>query len=74
MSDLSEAEGYLPQMQEALQALIDRIPREFSCCSRYQECSEQMACTNPNRELALRCAYRKNLHSGKVFYGRNRNV
>ena len=74
LGDLSEAATYLPQMQEALQSILDRIPKEFSCCSRYQSCSDQKACVNPNRDMALRCAYRKVLHGGKVFFGANRNV
>ena len=74
LTDLAEASAYLPQMQEALQSIIDRVPKEFSCCSRYQECSDQRACTNPNKDMALRCGYRKALHSGKVFYGENRNI
>ena len=74
LSDLAEASAYIPQMQDALQAVIDRIPKDFSCCSRYEECSDKKACTNPNKDVALRCGYRKALHSGKVFYGENRNI
>ncbi|MBQ9248900.1 MAG: hypothetical protein IJ179_00860 [Oscillospiraceae bacterium] len=74
LSDLADAAAYIPQMQEALQAIIDRIPKDFSCCSRYEECSGKKACTNPNKDMALRCGYRKALHSGKVFYGENRNI
>ena len=74
LADLAQAADYLPQMQEALQSIIDRIPKDFSCCSRYQECSDRKACTNPNKDMALRCGYRKALHSGKVFYGENRNI
>ena len=74
LPDLAEAAAYIPQMQEALQAIIDRIPKDFSCCSRYEECSDKKACTNPNKDMALRCGYRKALHSGKVFYGDNRNI
>ena len=74
LRELSEATRYLPQMQEALQSILDRIPKDFSCCSRYQECSDKRACTNPNRDQALRCGYRKALHKGNIFYGENRNV
>ena len=74
LSDLAEAERYIPQMQEALQSILDRVPKEFSCCSRYQACSDARSCVNPDKSLALRCAYRKVLHGGKVYYGPNRNV
>lgn len=71
---LDKARDYLPQMCEALQSLIDRIPKEFSCCSRYEQCSGARACVNPDRDLALRCAYRKVLRRGTVYFGENRNV
>ena len=74
LESLSGALDYAPFICAALQTLIDRIPRDFSCCSRYRDCSEQKACVNPDRGLALGCAYRKILHSGRVFYGENRNV
>ena len=74
LESLAAALDYAPYIRAALQTLIDRIPRDFSCCSRYQACSEQKACVNPDRALALGCAYRKVLHSGRVFYGENRNV
>ena len=74
LHDLSEAVRYLPQMQEALQSILDRIPKEFSCCSRYGECSDKRACTNPNRDQALHCAYRKALRQGRIYYGENRNI
>lgn len=74
LNDLAEAAAYAPQLRAAVQMLIDRIPRDFSCCSRYEACSEQRACVNPDKNLALGCAYRKILHSGTVYYGENRNV
>lgn len=46
----------------------------FGCCSRYEECSDAKHCTHPDIMIASRCAYRQNLHSGKIFYGKNRNV
>lgn len=74
LRELGEAERYLPQLQEALQSILDRVPKDFSCCSRYLECSDRRACTNPNRDQALRCGYRRALRQGKIFYGENRNV
>ena len=74
LSDLAEAACYAPQLQEALQGVLDRIPTDFSCCSRYRECSDRRACLNPDRDMALRCAYRKALRDGRVFFGENRNV
>jgi len=74
MNDLSEVIDYENYILKNLQILIDRVPTDFSCCSRYLECSNMQACTHPDYDKALRCGYRKALHSGKVFYGENRNI
>ena len=46
----------------------------FACCARYEECSEAKVCIHPNRLYSTACAYRKNLESGKIFYGNNKNI
>ena len=46
----------------------------FDCCSRYMECSDEKTCINPYPELRLMCNYRKIMESGRVFYGKNRNI
>ena len=61
-------------LQEILQLIIDRIPKEFDCCSRYKECSDAMRCIHPDKDFALLCGYRKILRSGRIFYGKNRNI
>lgn len=53
---------------------INRYPKEWSCCSRYMECSDAKACIHPDKTLALSCGYRKILNSGRIFYGKNRNI
>ena len=55
-------------------AAILHIPHEFDCCSRYEQCSDAKKCIHPDPEFALLCGYRKILASGRVFYGKNRNV
>lgn len=57
-----------------LQDAIDRLPKEWDCCSRYMECSNAKRCVHPDPTLALKCGYRKILASGKIYYGENRNV
>ena len=74
MGDLSELPHYTETILQSLQSIIDRLPSEFSCCSRYEECSNARICTNPNKALAVRCSYRKKLKNGTVFFGKNRNV
>ncbi|MEI8200112.1 MAG: hypothetical protein WCG21_08620 [Eubacteriales bacterium] len=46
----------------------------FGCCSRYEECSAAMTCLHENKLYSTGCYYRKNLDSGRIFYGVNRNV
>ncbi len=47
---------------------------KFACCSRFEECSDAKICIHPNRKYAKGCFYKKNLESGKIFYGKNRNI
>ena len=53
---------------------VNRYPKDFDCCSRYEACSDAGACIHPDKSFALGCGYRKILHSGKIYYGKNRNV
>lgn len=63
-----------PALAEVMKATVDRTPKEWDCCSRYMECSDAMRCVHPDKKIALSCGYRRILNSGKVFYGKNRNV
>lgn len=57
-----------------LDQAIDSTPKEFDCCARYEECSNARKCINPRPDLAVGCGYRKIMKSGRIFYGKNRNV
>jgi len=46
----------------------------FGCCSRYEQCSDEMKCVHPDKEHARGCMYKVNLDNGKIFYGKNRNI
>lgn len=46
----------------------------FSCCSRYEACSDALECVSPYPELKRACSYRNKLLKGTVFYGKKRNV
>ncbi len=59
------------QITARLDWLIDRIPVQFDCCSRYEQCSDALQCVHPNPSVAIGCRYRRNLKQGKVFYGKN---
>lgn len=67
-------EGYADLIMRLIAATVDRYPAEWSCCSRYMECSNARACVNPDKRIALACSYRKALNSGRVFFGENRNI
>lgn len=47
---------------------------KFGCCSKYIECSNAKKCLHENLFYAKACFYRKNLESGKIFYGENKNI
>lgn len=67
-----------PDLQHLICAVmkntIDSIPREYDCCSRYLECSNAKHCIHPSSDFALGCGYRRILNSGRIFYGKNRNI
>lgn len=65
---------YADVLASVLQDAINRLPKEWDCCSRYMECSNAKRCVHPDPALALKCGYRKILSSGKIYYGENRNV
>lgn len=61
-------------MEEATLLAIELVPKEYDCCSRYEECSNAKVCIHPNPAFSLLCGYRKILGSGQIFYGENRNI
>lgn len=46
----------------------------FGCCHRYVECSDSLRCIHPDRIRSMSCLYRKNLESGRIFYGKNKTI
>lgn len=46
----------------------------FSCCSRFNQCSDAKKCVHENKLYSTACIYRKNLEAGHIFYGKNRNI
>lgn len=57
-----------------IKAAIDRKPKEWDCCHLYEQCSDAKRCVHPDKSFALACGYRKILNSGRIFYGKNRNI
>lgn len=46
----------------------------FSCCSKFNQCSDAKKCVHENKLYSTACTYRKNLENGRIFYGENRNI
>ena len=66
--------GYTDFLLSVVKECVNRYPKEFDCCSRYEACSDAGSCIHPDKSFALGCGYRKILHSGKIYCGKNRNV
>ena len=54
----------------ALDDAIDNGPREYSCCSRYQQCSDAGHCVNPHPDISIECRYKINLKHGRNYFKR----
>ena len=74
IDELHPVESYTDLLMTLVGKSVERFPKEWDCCHRYLECSNAKKCVNPDRLFALGCGYKKILHSGKVYYGENRNV
>lgn len=74
VGDEYPAEAYTTFLSKITGETINRYPKEWDCCSRYLECSDAKACVHPDKLFALGCGYRKILQSGKIYYGKNRNI
>lgn len=70
----SDFDQYVSVFSEILKITLDRIPKEYDCCSRYLECSNNKKCLHPDKDFALTCGYKKIMASGRIFYGENRNI
>ena len=65
---------YAPFLVSLVAESVNRQPTEWDCCSRYMECSDAKVCVHPDKRFAFQCGYRKILSSGRIFYGKNRNI
>jgi hypothetical protein len=55
------------------QCYMDEAVDNFSCCSRYHQCSDEKKCIHPDIKFAKGCHYKTHLENGRIFYGNNRN-
>lgn len=61
-------------IENAALLAIELVPKEFDCCSRFEECCGAKVCVHPDPAFSMLCGYRKILKSGRIFYGENRNI
>ncbi len=61
-------------IKEATLLSIEKVPKEFDCCSRFEACNNAKVCVHPDPAFSLLCGYRKILKSGRFFSGENRNI
>lgn len=73
MEEPTDILEYVPILRSVLNVVCSRY-REFACCSRYEQCSDEKRCIHPDNKFALDCMYRQNLQADRIFYGKNRNV
>lgn len=54
-----------------IDAKLRVFPSDIACCDLYMQCSDAARCIAANQDSAVGCYYKRNLLSGKVFYGKN---
>lgn len=74
VDDLHPVDSYTDLLIALVGKSIERFPKEWDCCSRYEACSDAKKCVQPDPSFALGCGYRRILNSGKIYYGKNRNI
>lgn len=74
ITDEHPLDSYISFLLNVVGETVNRYPKEWDCCSRYLECSNALSCTHPDKTFALGCGYRKILSSGRVYFGKNRNI
>jgi hypothetical protein len=62
------------QIRLSVWDIVQTIPTDYSCCSRYEECSSARRCISAFKDETIGCSYLRTLKRGRVFYGVNRNI
>lgn len=44
-------------------------PSDYGCCSLYEQCSNAKRCLQKDQDMSASCYYKRNLLTGRVFYG-----
>lgn len=70
LNEVDDILKYKSLLCKVLNAQIDSLPASFGCCSRYEACSDEKKCIHPDTNMAIKCAYRKNLKKEEFSTGR----
>lgn len=74
--DLKETDDILSHIDNILASLelaIYSQPKEMDICHLFHQCSDAKRCVQ-DRETSLHCGYKRIMNSGRIFYGKNRNI
>lgn len=77
ISDINEIKKISNEIKEIFKYLfLQYIQTEesFGCCSKYVQCSDNLACIQKDLRIRLGCLYKKNLENNRIFYGKNKNI
>lgn len=69
-----DIENYMDLSAYIFYNAINMLPTDFHCCNRFNECSDARQCIHPDKEFSAECYYKRVLRSGRVFFGKNRNI
>lgn len=69
--DSDELQGFMEIIIKAALDNFSATAASFACCGKYVECSDAGKCLHENKLFSKGCSYRKNLESGRFFYGKN---
>ena len=74
-SDSPDLLHYMEMLKNMKRVIFrNLITDTFACCNDFERCSNALKCLHPENRFYNGCMYRKNLESGKIFYGKNKNI
>lgn len=74
----TDFDSYTP-MKEMINAVYNNRQQSITgdmigCCDMFIMCSDALRCLRSDDPHYNGCLYRKNLESGRIFYGKNKNI
>lgn len=73
-TDITDFYSYVESVLLYRLAHYHTAEASFGCCSQFIQCSDAKKCLHENKLYSTACIYRRNLESGRIFYGENRNI